>query len=120
MPEQPPQNLADWLAAKQQLAEKLKAAGITEKDYIELYALLDTVTGTDPEAIRARQFEADARDLLTDLKAASEKNVARTSAFLRQFAEHVTRQIVQDGEEVEVTDARVDTLHTLTSWLEKE
>jgi hypothetical protein len=99
MPEVQP-TMPEWLQAKRQLEQKLKDAGITEEQYIELFGLLDTVTGADPEQIRNQQFQNDARDLCVEVQAAY-KNASKGSAFLRRFAVHVARCLLPEQERIE-------------------
>jgi hypothetical protein len=98
MPETQP-TMSEWLQAKQQLEAKLKASGISAEQYIELWSLLDTVTGADPEQIRSSQFQNDARDLCVEIQAAY-KNAPKASAFLRRFAEHVARSLLPEQEAI--------------------
>jgi hypothetical protein len=116
MPDQQP-SLTEWLEAKKKLEDKLEAAGVVYEEYGELWALLDVVTGADLESIRAKQFEQDARDLCIDIKASSEKNVARVSDFLRKFAVHLVGQVIPDQGKGKLEE-RVDTLVALSSGIE--
>ena len=113
MPETQP-TMPEWLDAKRQLEQKLKDAGITEEHYIELFSLLDTVTGAEPEQIRNSQFrEQAARQLCIEAKASpTEKNLYAVSKFLRQFAEHCAQHLFPDLEQEQLRQ-RVDTISDL-------
>lgn len=85
----------------------LEAKGISEEDYIELFDLLETVTGTDLDAIRDNQFHDDAFDLAANIQSATDKKIRYVGAFLRRFAEHVVRHAcsIEESEKIaEIVD----------------
>lgn len=93
-------SMPDLLQQLEYVKAKLRMAGIPPEIVDSVLSSIDAYTNLREEIIKTReaQFHDEAYDLATELQAASNKNVARLSRYLRQFAEYVvTHTRGQDG-----------------------
>lgn len=90
-------SMDEILSDLEAIQEQLKKLGITPSQAEQLQDLMNAYIGAKEEVIKNRdsQFSENAYQVLAELKAISNKNTEMLSRFLRRFAVHIVKQVLQ-------------------------
>lgn len=107
-------DMADALEGMRVFREKLSALGIGPERMGEVTQLLEAYAEMrlDIKTYRQNQFFEDAKDLIFQTSGKRGDRTSEVAAFLRKFAEHVTRHVASPdrGELADVVD-RIPAMH---------
>jgi Mg2+ and Co2+ transporter CorA len=81
------------------ILSSLKGLGISPDVAEKISSIMDEYAGLKEQLPQQRraQFTDDARDILVEMKQATNRNTELLSAFLRKFAEHVLRHAYDES-----------------------